>query len=125
MGWQSAYLLSPGLCHAVMAVDQVVTTWCDFGQDDWTRQVGCPDGSFVQASTTARNIHQFDKLGGEAVRVCVYKGQQSRDVELKDAVRIQLITGFGAARLKAPIQSEKREIVKWFERRDCHRVIHS
>jgi hypothetical protein len=110
--------LSSRLCYAVMAVDHVVTIGCDFSQEDRARQVGCIDGSFIEAAASAivRYIDELNKLSRKPLCVGVYKGQQSRDVELKDAVRIQLITGLGGAWLKAPIQSENGRLAKWFER---------
>jgi hypothetical protein len=104
----AAQPLSSRLCYAVIALDHVVTIRCDFSQENRARQVGYMDGSFIEAAASAkvRYIDELNKLGREPLCVGVYKGQQSRDVELKDAVRIQLITRFGAARLKPPIQSE-------------------
>jgi hypothetical protein len=82
------------------------------------RLPSCIDGSFIEAAASAivRYIDELNKLSRKPLCVGVYKGQQSRDVELKDAVRIQLITRFGGARLKALIQSENGGLAKWFER---------
>ncbi len=118
MGWNVAYPLAPRLCHAVMAVDHVVTIGCNFSQKDRTRRVGCIDGSSIEtaASAIVGYVDEFNKLGREPLCVGVYKGQQSRDIELKDPVRIQLITRFGAARLKAPIRPKNSRLATWFER---------
>src|ERR1700745_240407 len=114
----AAQPLSSHLCYAVIAIDHVVTIGCDFSQEDRARQVGCIDGSFIEAGASAivRDIDRLNKLSRKPLSVGVYKGQQSRDVELKDAVRIQLITRVGGAWLKAPIQSENVRLAKWFER---------
>jgi hypothetical protein len=114
----SAQPLSSRLCYAVIAIDHVVAIGCDFSQEDRARQVGCTEGSFIEAGASAmvRYIDELNKLGMKPLWVGAYKGQQSRDVELKDAVRIQLITRLGGAWLKAPIQSENGRLAKWFER---------
>lgn len=114
----AAQPLSSRLCYTVIAIDHVVPIGCDFSQDDRARQVGCVDGGFIEAAASAivRYIDELNKLSRKPLCVGVYKGQQSRDVELKDAVRIQLITRLGGARLKAPIQSENGRLAMWFER---------
>jgi hypothetical protein len=102
----------------VIASDHVVTIGCDFSQEDRARHVGRTDGSFIEAAASAivRYIDELNRLSRKPLCVGVYNGQQSRDVVLTDAVRIQLITRLGGARLKAPIQYENGRLAKWFER---------
>jgi hypothetical protein len=94
--------LTARLRHAVVAIDQVVTTGGDFREDYRSRQVGCPDGSLLEslAATIIRNVRELDEPNGESFRMSADKRQESCDVELEDPVRVQLIAGFGGARLK-------------------------
>jgi hypothetical protein len=118
MRQNTAQPLSSRPCYAVITVDHVVTIRCDFSQEDRARQVGSIDGSFIEAAASAIvwYIDELNKLSRKPLCVGVDKGQQSRDVELKDAVRIQVITRLGGARPKAPIQSENGRLAMWFER---------
>jgi len=55
---------------------------------------------------TFRKVRESDEVGWEPVRVISDEGEELRDVELEDAVGVQLITGLGGARLTMRIESE-------------------
>jgi hypothetical protein len=45
-GWHA---IAPRFGDSVVAINQVVTSGCDFGEQDWARQIGRANGRFVQA----------------------------------------------------------------------------
>jgi hypothetical protein len=84
--------LAPGFGDSVVAVDQVVTSGCDFGEQDWTRQIGRSHGCLVHAlAPIVGDVSHGDGFERKVFRVRINKGQQSRDVELEYPVRICLV----------------------------------
>lgn len=113
MRWDAAHPLTPSFRHAVMAIDQVEAAGGDFQQQYSSRHVGCPDGSLLEslAAPLIGNVRDLDAPDGESLRMSADERQESCDVELKDPVPVELITRFGGAGLKVPIQLELRRLL--------------
>jgi hypothetical protein len=89
----------------MMAVDEVVTAWGNLREDHRMRQVGCDHGQLIQNVTLAGKgyVVQQDELGAESSG-CANVGQEPRDVELEDPIRIELLTLQGLARSKVRVE---------------------
>ena len=99
---------SPRLGDAVMAVDQVVAPGGDFGKQDRTKEIGCADGSFVETLVIPiiGNVCELDGLDGEAFRMSSDEGEESRDIDDEDSIRIKLIAGLRGTGLEFLVELE-------------------
>ncbi len=76
----------------MVTVEHGVMTRGNFGKKDRARQVGSEDGRFIKTvAAVVRYVDKLHRLNGEPLRLGTDKGQQSRDVEFEDAVRVQLV----------------------------------
>ena len=106
-GWNHLHTFAPGSGEAVIAIDDVETSRRDFGQYDRARQVCVTDSFFIQvrAAEFGKVIYQ-DTLDAESLRASVDKPQEPSDVELKNPVRVVLITRLDKAGLKFLVSFE-------------------
>ncbi len=90
-----------------MAIDHVVESRRDFGEQDRTRQIRCTNGFFIQMRTAKiRKLVDRNKLDGESFYASVNERQKSSDVELENSILVVLIAGFGRTRLKVIVAFE-------------------
>jgi hypothetical protein len=111
-----AHTLAASLGETVMTVDHVIAARGDLREENRVRQVGCEDGCFIEifANAIVSDVRKLDEFDGEPLRMDADKVQESRDIELEDAVRIQLIARLGSARLESAIQFKSRRLLKRF-----------
>src|SRR5579863_2762631 len=100
----------------MMSIDQAETRRRDLSQEDRSREVGCLDSGVLQpcAAAVIRDLRQLDGLGREAFRVGGDKRNEARDVELEDAVGVELIARLGCAGLKLGIAPKGDGFPCWY-----------
>ena len=86
-----------------MSVDQAEARWCDLSQEYGARQVGRLNSGVIESfvAPVIRDLAQLDGLGREAFRVGRDERNEARDVELEDAVGVELVARLGCAGLNA------------------------
>jgi len=106
---------SSSLRHSVMSVDQAEVRWCDLNQENRSRQVGRLNGGVIQpfAAPVIRDLGQLHDLGREAFQVGRDERNEARDVELEDAVGVELVARLGCAGLKPRIASKGDGLACW------------
>jgi hypothetical protein len=78
-----------------MSVDQAETLSCDLSQEHRSRRVGRLNSGLIQplAAPVIRDLGQLDGLGRETFRVSRDERNEARDIELEDAVGVELVAG--------------------------------
>ena len=99
-----------------MSVYEAEPRRCNLGQEDRSRQVGCLNSSVSEpfAAPVVRHLRQLDDLGREAFRVSRDERNEARDVELEDAVRVELVARLRYAGLKLRIAPKAAGLVRWY-----------
>ncbi|MGH8289582.1 MAG: hypothetical protein ACREV7_11220 [Steroidobacteraceae bacterium] len=92
----------------MMSIDQVETLRCDLSQEYRSRQVSRLNSGLIEpvAGAVIRDLRQLDDLGGESFRVGGNESEEPRDIELKDAVRVELVAGLRRTGFKPRIASK-------------------
>src|SRR6202790_429085 len=99
--------IAPRSGKAVIAIDDVVTSRRDFGQQYRTRQIRGTDGFFIQMrGAIGGKFRDRDEFDGESFRASVDKREKSSDVELEHSVPVVFVPRFGRTGLKAFVTFE-------------------
>ena len=106
---------SSSLRHSVMSINQVETCRCDLSQDYRPRQVGRLDSGVIEpiAAPVIRDLGELDDLHGESFWVGRDKRNEARDVELEDAVGVELVARLGCTGLKLWIAPKLAGLLRW------------
>jgi hypothetical protein len=106
-GRNHLHTFAPGFGKTVIAIDDVEQSRRNFGQQYGTRQVRVQDSFFsqIRAAVVGKVIYQ-DTLDGESLRAGFDKRQEPIDVELKNPVRVVLITRLDKTGLKFLVRFE-------------------
>ena len=108
-----------------MSVDQAETRRCDLSQEDRSRQVGGLNSGVIQpfAAPIIRDLGQLDDLDREPFRMGRYERSEAGDVELEDAVGVELVARLGCAGLKLRIARKAAGLLRWFGSRPVRALL--